>query len=81
VRSLARASSPLPSRRRLALDRSAPTRGGSSRAWDVFGAAAAGDRGRRDLVGAPALGTPRRSQQPLHGAIDPRRNSGLALGY
>jgi gamma-glutamyltranspeptidase/glutathione hydrolase len=33
------------------------------------------------LVGAPALGVTPVGRSRFYGAIDPRRNSGLALGY
>jgi gamma-glutamyltranspeptidase/glutathione hydrolase len=47
----------------------------------VFGEAQPGGQVAAILVGAPALGARPVGRNRFYGAIDPRRNSGLALGY
>ena len=46
----------------------------------VLGAAQPAGQVAAILVGAPALGAPPVGSNRFYGAIDPRRNSGLALG-
>ena len=62
--------------------RSAPTRARSSRAWATSSATPQpANHVAAILVGAPTLGGKPVGKNRFYGANDPRRNTGLALGY
>ena len=62
--------------------RSAPTRARSSRAWATSSRSPQpANHVAAILVGAPSLGGKPVGKNRFYGANDPRRNSGLALGY